>query len=195
MTDPRFIDALRRIDAVHAEDPRTDHDGERALPFELLYAERMSAWLARVAPEASIPLQLAVRAQHLRRWALPRDSYPIDRAGYHAWRSELKQRQAELAARLVEEAGFEPSTAQRVAALVRKEKLKRDPETQALEDTTCLVFLAYYFDDFANEHDDDKLVDILAKTWRKMSPHGQRLTAELPLSPRAKALIERALGV
>lgn len=194
MTDSRFTRALALIDAAHADDPRTAYDGDTPRPYELLYAERMSDWLGRVAPEASVPLKLAIRAQHLRRWESPRDSYPMDRAGYHAWRTDLQKRQAELAQELVIQAGFEEDIGQRVAALVRKEKLKQDAETQALEDTTCLVFLAYYFDDFAQAHEESKLLDIITRTWRKMSAQGQSLSATAPLSDNTKRLVEKALA-
>lgn len=214
MTDSRYIKALELIDAAHADDPRkimiakntqpasdrsvSGHPEEPALverPYELVYAERMSKWLDLVAPEASIPLKLAVRAQHLRRWETPRESYPMDKAGYHAWRTGLKNRQANRASQLIIEAGFEESIADRVAALIRKENLKEDKDTQALEDTTCLVFLGYYLDDFSKKYkNDDDLVRIIAKTWKKMSARGHALTVELDLSDHTKSLVERALS-
>ncbi|MGJ8525753.1 hypothetical protein LMG33818_001500 [Halomonadaceae bacterium LMG 33818] len=214
MADSRYIKALELIDAAHADDPRkimVDQNTPSASdtsasvnpegpvlverPYELVYAERMSEWLDLVAPEAPIPLKLAVRAQHLRRWETPRESYPMDKAGYHAWRTGLKKRQADLARQLIIEAGFEASVADRVAALIRKENLKEDKDTQALEDTTCLVFLGYYLDDFSKKYkNDDDLVRIIAKTWKKMSTRGQTLTTELDLSDHTKSLVERALS-
>ncbi|MCT8469895.1 DUF4202 domain-containing protein [Chromohalobacter canadensis] len=190
-----FQRAQAAMDAAHAEDPQretTEEDGEQ--PAELLYAQRMSDWLVQVAPEASEPLQLAVRAQHLRRWEVPRDDYPRDRPGYLAWRRDLGRRQAALAEAIVREAGYDEDDTQHVGALIRKENLKRDADTQALEDTACLVFMAHYFRDFAREHDDDKLVRIVAKTWRKMSPRGHELASALTLSERESEIVARALS-
>ncbi|GAB3343987.1 DUF4202 domain-containing protein [Chromohalobacter beijerinckii] len=190
-----FQRAQAAMDAAHAEDPKreaTEGAGER--PAELLYAQRMSEWLARVAPHASEPLQLAVRAQHLRRWEVPRGDYPQDRPGYLAWRRDLGRRQAALAETIVREAGYDEAAVQHVGALIRKENLKRDADTQALEDTACLVFMAHYFSDFAREHDDDKLVRIVAKTWRKMSPRGHELASALTLPEREREIVARALS-
>ncbi len=137
----RFDAAMAQLDALHAQDPRMETvDGEE-VPHELLYAHRMSEWLERLRPRASETLQLAVRAQHLKRWEVPRDSYPMDRPGYHAWRTGLKTRQAEMAADVLRQAGYDEAACERVAALVRKEDLKNDEETRALEDAACLVFL------------------------------------------------------
>ncbi|MCK0715472.1 DUF4202 domain-containing protein [Chromohalobacter sarecensis] len=190
-----FQRAKTALDAAHAEDPKramTEEGDEQ--PAELLYAQRMSDWLARVAPEASEPLQLAVRAQHLRRWEVPRDDYPRDRPSYLAWRRDLGRRQAALAEMIVREAGYDEAAVAHVGALIRKENLKRDADTQALEDTACLVFMAHYFSDFAREHDDDKLVHIVAKTWRKMSPRGHELASALTLPERERDIVARALS-
>lgn len=190
-----FQRAKAAMDAAHAEDPQretTDEAGEQ--PAELLYAQRMSDWLVRIAPEASEPLQLAVRAQHLRRWEVPRDDYPRDRPGYLAWRRDLGRRQAALAEEIVREAGYDEAAVEHVGALIRKENLKRDADTQALEDAACLVFMAHYFSDFAREHDDDKLVRIVAKTWRKMSPRGHELASALTMPKRERDIVARALS-
>lgn len=190
----RYRRAIERLDAAHAEDPRREEADGVEHPYELLYARRMSEWLERVAPDASETLRLAVRAQHLRRWTLPRDAYPMTRPGYHAWRTELKNRQAEQASTILHEAGYDEAECQRVAQLIRKENLRRDADAQALEDTACLVFLRYYFSAFAPGHDDDKLCGIVRKTWKKMSPRAHELAAELPLSAQEQALIMRALA-
>ncbi|GHC17263.1 hypothetical protein GCM10010082_05440 [Kushneria pakistanensis] len=191
----RFDAAMAQLDALHAEDPRMETvDGEQ-VPYELLYAQRMSEWLERLRPQASETLQLAVRAQHLKRWEVPRDSYPMDRPGYHAWRTGLKARQADMAADVLRQAGYDEADCLRVAALVRKEDLKNDEETRALEDAACLVFLQDYYAPFAAEHDDDKVIGILRKTLRKMSGDGHRLAGEIPLEGRARALLERAVAM
>ncbi|ARS53604.1 DUF4202 domain-containing protein [Kushneria konosiri] len=191
----RFDAAMAQLDALHAEDPRMETvDGEE-VPYELLYAQRMSEWLERLESDASETLQLAVRAQHLKRWEVPRDSYPMDRPGYHAWRTGLKTRQADMAADVLRQAGYDETACARVAALVRKEDLKNDEETRALEDAACLVFLQDYYASFAAEHDDDKVIGILRKTLRKMSAEGHRLAGEIVLEGRARALVEKAVAM
>ncbi|MBZ9560367.1 MULTISPECIES: DUF4202 domain-containing protein [unclassified Modicisalibacter] len=193
-TDTRFTRAIARLDALHAEDPRTVRVEGETLPYELHYARCMSAWLDRVLPEASEALRLAVRAQHLQRWQVPRDDYPRDRPGYLTWRRDLGRRQAETAAGILKAVGYDAATGERVASLIRKEGLRRDPETQALEDTACLVFLDNEFAAFAARHDDDKILRILRKTWAKMSPRGHELAMTIDLPEAARALVQRALG-
>lgn len=191
----RFDAAMAQLDAMHAEDPRMEEVEGEQVPYELLYAQRMSGWLERLRPAASETLQLAVRAQHLKRWEVPRDSYPMDRPGYHAWRTGLKQRQAGMAAGVLRNAGYDETDCDRVAALVRKEDLKNDEETRALEDAACLVFLQDYYVPFAAEHDDDKVIGILRKTLRKMSAEGHRLAGGIPLEGRARTLLEKAVAM
>jgi len=186
----RFDDAMARVDAAHAEDPQKE-DG---LAKELLYARRMSAWLARLAPDASEPLRLAVRCQHLRRWAIPRASFPEGKVGYLRWRKEESLAHAVLAGELLAQAGYDAGAVARVQSLVKKERIKHDPEAQALEDVTCLVFLEYEFAPFAAKHPEEKLVDILRKTWAKMSPLGQREALGLQLSAQLRAMVGKALA-
>ncbi|MFZ5558573.1 MAG: DUF4202 domain-containing protein [Pseudomonadota bacterium] len=185
--------ALERIDAVHGEDPAREAWEGEMLPRELVYARRMSAWLERLRPDASAALRLAVRAQHLRRWEVPRERYPMDRAGYHRWRGVLARRQAETAGSILREVGYDETTIARVQALVRKEGLKQDPETQILEDAACLVFLENYFADFAARHPEDELLRIVRKTWVKMSPQARDAALALPLAPPVRELIAKAL--
>jgi len=186
----RFERAMARIDAAHAEDPRRDASGR---PRELAYAERMSRWLAHLAPDASEALRLAVRCQHLRRWEIPRSAYPEGAAGYRRWRAEQARAHARAAAEILREAGYDEAFVARVQALVRKEGIKRDPEAQALEDAACLVFLEDEFAAFAARHDEAKLLAILRKTWAKMSERGRRAALALDLAPPLRALVERAL--
>ncbi len=188
-----FEIALHRIDAANAEDPNRVTVGGEARPAELVYAERMSAMLGRFMPDASATLRLAARAQHLRRWTIPRDSYPMDRAGYHRWRGELKRKHAEWASEILLASGVDAETAARTASLIRKENLKTDPESQTLEDVACLVFLEHYAATFAARHDRDKTIDILRKTWRKMSDAGQAAALSLPLEQDVRRLVEDAL--
>jgi len=182
--------ALARIDAVHSEDP--EKEGCRAK--ELVYAERMSGCLARFVPGASEALQLAVRCQHLRRWAIPRASFPEGKVGYLSWRKQESLAHAALAGELVAAAGYDAAMVSRVQALVKKERIKHDPEAQALEDVTCLVFLEYELAAFAPKHDEAKLVDILRKTWPKMSPQGQAAALALRLPPPLRSLVGKALS-
>jgi hypothetical protein len=154
----------------------------------------MTGWLERLAPEASEPLRLAIRAQHLCRWTIPRSQYPMDRRGYHQWRTHLARFHAEKAGEILCEVGYDAATIARVQALLRKEGLKSDPETQLLEDVACLVFLESYFADFSRQHDEEKLITILRRTWLKMSPRGHQAALALDLPLEARALIEKALA-
>ncbi|KLU88423.1 hypothetical protein MAPG_07408 [Magnaporthiopsis poae ATCC 64411] len=196
--------ALRLIDEAHALDPRTAEakvgaDGEQ-VPYELHYARKMTRWLAVRSPDASPVLQLACRAQHFRRWEIPRSSYPMTRAGYLTWRAKLKAQAAAQVAELLSSSGggemqIPPADVDRVAALIRKENLASDAEAQALEDVACLVFLDDQFDGFESkpELDEEKVVGILRKTWAKMSGEGRALALQMDLSERAKVLIAKAL--
>jgi hypothetical protein len=197
MSDPneRFSRAIDRIDAANSQDPRTTSIEGTEQPLELVYAQRMSRWLLKLYPDASEALRLAARAQHLRRWTIPRNIYPMDRAGYHRWRTDLQKFHAKEAGEILEESGYDPATIARVQSQIRKERLKADPETQALEDAICMVFLEYEFPDFLKKHPEEKLVTILRRTWAKMSARGQGAAMELAikLPAEARALLQKAL--
>jgi hypothetical protein len=189
-----YTTALAAIDAAHALDPTTitKKDGS-TIPYELHYAQKCSAYLEKRDPDAPEPLRLAIRAQHFRRWEVPRSSYPMTKPGYHAWRTFLKKRQAELVASICKEAGYSEEDAERVGALIRKEGLKTNEETQVLEDVACLVFLDDQFEKFQEEHDEEKILGILRKTWGKMTERGHELALEMEMSGRPKELVEKAL--
>lgn len=189
----RFAAAIAVIDAANAEDPNTTAVNGMQRPAEMVYAERMSAVLDRLYPGAGEALRLAVRAQHIRRWTVPRASYPMDRTGYLRWRTDLKRQHAELAGEIMRANGYAAADIARVGSLIRKERLKQDADAQALEDVACIVFLQHYVDEFAAKHADAKLIAILRKTWAKMSPHGQQAALALTLSPRVAGLVGRAL--
>lgn len=192
MSDEERIErTLAAIDAANGEDPRREPGGE---PEALVYGRRMSAALERLRPEAGAALRIAVRAQHVERWKVPRASYPEGRAGYLRWRADLGRMHAERAGEIARAVGWDEATIERVASLVQKKRLRADEEAQALEDCACLVFLEHGLDAFAREHDDEKVVDILRKTWSKMSEGARRAAEGLPLSARAQALIEKALS-
>jgi Domain of unknown function (DUF4202) len=187
----RLDEAIARFDAAHAEDPEQDASGQ---PKELVYAKRMSAWLAKLAPAASEPLRLAARCQHIRRWAIRRGDYPEGAAGYRKWRVDEADSHAGVAGEILARTGYDDATVRRVQALVRKEKLRQDPEAQLLEDVSCLVFLENYFAEFAGKHDEPKLVRILRMTWGKMSPQGHDAALGLNFSAPLRAIVEKALS-
>lgn len=165
----------------------------KTYPKELLYARRMSRKLDDFAPHASEALQLTARCQHIRRWEIPRESYDMDRTGYLKWRQDLKKFHAAKATEILESLGYPRETIDRVAFLLQKKKLKRDPETQTLEDVICLVFLQYYLEPFMEKHAEGKLIDILQKTWNKMSEEGRAAALKLPLSENSRRLIGKAV--
>ena len=196
MTAPNLLaKALARLDQRNALDPRSDEAQGSVEPRELVYAMRMSERLERFAPEASEVLRLAARAQHIARWEIPRTEYPPGRVGYRQWRTRLMRHHADLAGTILTEIGYGPDSVSAVSRLLRKEGLKRDPDVQTLEDVVCLVFLEHYFDEFAAEHEDEKLVDILARTWVKMSERGRSAALGLALSERARELVGRAIAL
>ena len=199
MTDPQHAADRRErafalIDRTNAEDPRSEIWNGQPHPKEWLYGRRMSAWLERLYPNASDALQLAVRAQHIRRWESPRDHYPMDRAGYLRWRTDLYKFHADTARRLLAEVGYEDAFTARVAELIQKKQLKKDAEAQALEDVACLVFLENHFAEFAPSQDEEKILGILRKTWAKMSEIGRSATLALPMPPSAAELVRKALS-
>ncbi|MGD9984380.1 MAG: DUF4202 domain-containing protein [Porticoccaceae bacterium] len=196
ITDPqRFTNTIARFDAANAQDPHRE-DGR---PRELLYAERMTAMLKRFAPDASEAVQLAVRAQHIQRWLTPRSTYPAGRLGYLKWRAGLYQFHAETAATIMAETGYDAAMIARVKAAVSKQDLKANSETQLLEDVSALVFLEHYLAGFAAQHpdyDEAKWLDIIRKTWRKMSAqaHAFVLTGQIHLPDALAPLIRKAVG-
>lgn len=190
----RFATAIDAFDAANAEDPNSVLIEGVRQPKELVYGRRMSAWLLRFKPDASEALRLAVRCQHIRRWSTPRSSYPEGRIGYLTWRRDLQRFHAEVAGSVLTQAGYESAVIERVQSLLKKENLKRDQDAQALEDVACLVFLDHYLAEFAASHDDAKVVDIIAKTWRKMSDAGHRAALAISLPEALKKLVEQGVA-
>ena len=163
-----FNQAIALFDAANAQDPNQD-EGE---PKELLYARRMTDMISRFAPDASEVAQLAVRAQHIQRWLVPRSNYPLGKPGYFAWRTGLYRFHAETAGKLMQQAGYAEAMIQQVKSAVSKQGIKTNPDTQMLEDVTSLVFIESYMLGFAGQHaeyTEEKWLDIIRKTWRKMS--------------------------
>lgn len=192
----RFQEAILRFDAVHREDPRKILVEGEEIPWSLHYHQRMTHWVERLTSEASESLLLAARSQHIRRWEIPRNSYPMDRTGYKRWRKTLAKFHAEEAAKILVEVGYEQYTIDRLQELLQKIRLKLDPEVQLFEDAICLVFLENELSEFAQKHDRNKLLGILRKTWLKMSSTGQQealaLVGELP--QEARKLVQAAVG-
>ena len=198
MTDnERFARAIARFDEANGEDPNRDSADGHTRPKELLYAERLTAMLARFAPQASEALRLAARCQHIQRWKLPRADYPMTRAGYQQWRMRLRDFHAELAGAILLAVGYDDATIARVRSLIRKEALKTDAEAQTLEDVVDVVFLESYLEDFVAKHpgyDEAKFVDILKKTGKKMSARGREAALTLISPPPAlRPVIRKAM--
>ena len=187
-----YTRARTSIDQAHAADPTRTADGRAA---ELVYGERVEAWVARLVPDAAPLLRLAARCQHLERWQTPRASFPEGKAGYLTWRRSLYVKQAERARGLLLEAGVAADQAAEVATWVSKTGLKTNPGTQALEDAAVLVFLENEITAIAAQHTNyprEKFVDILRKTWRKLSPAAQAFAAALELHPDIAELVRDA---
>jgi len=193
----RFDRAIARFDAANADDPNRESVAGHERPGELLYAERLTAMLARFAPDAAEVLRLAARCQHIQRWKIPRADYPMTRAGYHQWRTRLRDFHADLAATILGDAGYGDTMIGRVRSLIRKAALKADPEAQALEDVVALVFLESYLDDFVARHgdyDEAKFTDILTKTAKKMSARGREAALTMIALPSAlEPVVRRAM--
>ncbi len=189
----KFDAAIRRFDDENSRDPNTQSVNGVPHPRELLYARWLTDWLLKLSPAASEELRLAARSQHLCRWTIPRDSYPMDRPGYLKWRQDLKQFHAQKTGEILREIGYPEDTITRVQNLNLKKDFPRDPETRVLEDALCLVFLQHQLDDLAAKTTDDKMVNALRKSWNKMTPAAHALALTLPYAPRGKALIDLAL--
>ena len=194
ITQQRFQKAIHLFDELNSKDPNKEEFEGILYSKELLYAQRMTERLQLFATEASEALQLAARCQHLCRWEIPRSTFPTGRKGYNQWRSTLRSFHAEKAAAILKEAGYEDEMIENVQFLVLKKQLKKNKETQILEDVICLVFLEFYFAKFSANHEEEKVIDILQKTWRKMSEEGQQAALGLPLDEGALDLVKKALG-
>jgi hypothetical protein len=194
-----FDRALELIDAANGEDPNAVVADGRRWPKELLYSRRMSDMLQRYAPEADDAQRLAIRAQHVQRWKSPRGDYPMDRIGYLRWRKDLYKFHARTAGELLARAGYGEEVIARVQEAVAKKRIKENPDTQLLEDVTDLVFLEHYLLEFYDKHpeyDEAKWLDIIGKTWKKMSEraHGFALSGQIALPESLVPLIRKAAG-
>ena len=199
MTRQCFNKAKELIDAANSEDQNLETSEGKDWPKELLYSHRMSDMLERYAPEADDPMKLAIRAQHIQRWKISRSDYSIDRKGYHQWRTELYKLHADTVADLLVKAGCENEFIERVKQAVGKKSLKTNPDNQLLEDVSGLVFIEHYMLGFVSKHleyDEEKWINIISKTWNKMSNRAQQfvLAGHIKLPESQIALIKKAVS-
>ncbi len=197
MNNDRFNQASEWIDAENSQDPNTEIYQGNSFPKELIYSKRMYERLMDFQPNASEEVQIAAKAQHICRWKIARESYPMDRVGYLKWRTDLKKFHADTTASILQKAGYSDEFIDRVSFLIEKKQLKRDEETQLLEDVICLVFLEFYLADFVEKHQDEKekLKNIILKTWNKMSEDGHREALKINYRSENLELIKEALGL
>ncbi|HEY3760510.1 MAG TPA: DUF4202 domain-containing protein [Verrucomicrobiae bacterium] len=189
--DPkRFEAALLRFNQENARDPNL----ENGQPRELLYAQRLEKWVLKLCPDAGETLRLAARCQHLCRWEIPRDTYPMTRPGYLKWRADLKKFHAQKAGEILRETGYDDETIRHVQDMNLKKNFPADAETRVLEDALCLIFLEYQFADLAAKTAEDKTINALQKSWQKMTGAAQAEALKLKYSEREKGLLQKALN-
>jgi len=189
----RFLAALRRFDEENSRDPNVEAVDGVPHPRELLYAQRLTDWVLRLCPNASEALRLAARCQHICRWEIPRNSYPMTRPGYLKWRSDLKKFHAQKAGDILRETGYAEDVVRRVQDLNLKKNFPNDPDGRVLEDALCLVFLQFQLAELAAKTAEDKTINALLKSWQKMTEAARAEALKLNYGPREKALLERAL--
>jgi hypothetical protein len=191
----RFAAAMNRFDEENSRDPNIVVMDGAPKPRELVYARWLFDWVLKLCPEASEALRLAARCQHLCRWMIPRDSYPMTRPAYLQWREALKRFHAQKAGEILCEVGYPEDTIRRVQELNLKNLFPQDTETRVLEDALCLVFLERQLGELASKTSDDKVINALQKSWKKMTPAAQAEALNLSYTPNEKALLNRALGM
>src|SRR2546426_1962921 len=194
-SNPRqFEAAIRRFDQENSRDPNLEIIEGVARPRELVYAERLTNWVLKLCPDASEELRLAARCQHICRWMIPRNSYDMTRVGYLKWRNDLKKFHADKAGQILREVGYPEETVAKVQALNLKKNFPDDPASRVLEDALCLVFLEFQFAELAEKTTDDKMINALQKSWKKMTPAARDQAMKLNFGPNEKSLLERALA-
>lgn len=192
--EARFREAIRRFDEENSQDPNIDVEAGVDWPRELLYAKRLSSWVMKLRPDVSEALRLASRCQHICRWKIPRENYPLDRVGYLRWRNELKAFHAQKAGEILRDVGYPEEMVLRVQDLNLKKNFPKDPDSRVLEDALCLVFLEHQFAPLARRASAEKMINALQKSWKKMTPAAQAHALKLSYGPDERALLERALG-
>lgn len=194
MESTKFEKAIKLIDQKNSEDVHKEYADGVEFPKELLYSKRMTEKLLQFRPGASEALLIAARAQHICRWKIAREEYSNDKIGYLKWREALKKLHSEITSNILGEVGYDSEFINRVSFLIQKKLIKKDEGTQTLEDVICLVFLEYYFEDFAAKHNENKIVDIIKKTWRKMSSKGHEAAMKINYSKKSLSLIQQAIA-
>ena len=189
-----FQEAIRRFDEANSADPNTVIIDGRPVPYELFYAQRLTEWVERLSSRASPALRLAARCQHICRWMIPRNSYPMTRAGYLKWRTDLKQFHAKKSGEIMADTGCSEPLVARVQQLNLKKNLGQDEELQVLEDALCLVTLQYQLTDLIRKTEPEKMISILQKTWKKMSAQARDEALRLPYPEDQKSLLSQALS-
>jgi len=199
MTQNKFELAVELIDKANNEDPNQESSDAKQWPKEGLYSHRMTDMQQRYASDADDAMKLALRAQHIQRWKYPRDEYPMDRKGYHLWRTNLYTFHADTVAALLVQAGYDDEFINRVKIAVSKKSLKSNPDTQLLEDVSALVFIEHYMLAFVEKHpeyDEQKWIDIIKRTWNKMTEraHAFALAGHIKLPESLVPLIQKAVS-
>jgi len=189
-----FEKVVQLFDQHNSADPNQENDGTNLMPRELLYARRLTAWVFKLDSNPTEIVLLASRCQHIGRWAMPRNSYPMTKPGYLAWRTALKKYHADLAEKYLMSAGYEPSVIQKIRDLLLKTNLRQDPEMQIIEDALCLVFLEFQLAELSRRTDENKMVNALQKSWAKMSSAARKHALALPFSEPNMALVKKALS-
>ena len=189
----RLQQTLRRFDDYNAADPNAFSWEGRSCPQELFLALKLHEWVMTLAPDASEPLVLASRCQHIGRWEIARASYPEGRIGYLTWRKALARHHAGIAQDIMKDAGYPQDVCDRVAAILMKQGIKQDPDVQVMENALCLVFLQYQYETFHPAHE-EKIVEILRKSLLKMDDAGHRQALTLPYSAKGLDYIRQALA-
>ena len=189
----RYEKAITTFDAYNLNDPHLEEHEGKLVSKELLYGQRMSKQLNAYYPEAPEYLSLAAHCQHIGRWEIPRESYPMDKKGYLQWRNVLKSHHARLAEQILLSCRYDQETIDKVKSLLQKKGLNNDPDTQVLEDVICLVFIEHYLEEFADKHESKKVIEILRKTLKKMSARAIEEASRISVSEKIKTLLEQAL--
>mgnify|MGYP006424642501 FL=1 len=187
-------DAIAQVDAANALDPNTETFEGESYPKEVLYSRRMTAWLEKVSPEAEDFMQIAARAQHIRRWEIPRTDYPEGKKGYHHWRTTLYGYHADKAAEIMRNCGYDEEVTEKMRQLLLRRNLRSRIDMQTLEDVICLVFLENYFADFSSKYDEEKMIGIIQRTWAKMTPRGHEIALTLDIPEEPLNLVKKALA-
>jgi hypothetical protein len=198
MNSSRLTAVHSAIDKINSEDPNKTLVNGFSQPNELLYGQYMTACLEQYFPQSNELVKIAVRAQHIKRWDSKRNEFDEGKAGYYQWRIAQGKFHAQLTKSLMLENGYDENEAELTACILRKEQLKTNEHTQILEDVACLVFLQYYFDAFAAKYteanNEAKIINIVQKTWGKMSDRGHEIALSLTLPDHLAALVGKALA-